>query len=582
MTKKILAGLLAALFLFVSGPMLAESETAEEKISLPERYDWSAIQTLLIAPRAQELPPVATDEQGNFHAYSLDRESATIEHVAVNTRGEIFIQRQAELPHIDEDTLLAATPFSHGLTLLWSTIDSDGNWQLYTAFWDEQGSLGDTQRLAYNISHPNQIIDTRAGLSRVMLGLSVAMDKDGRMHISMMGGIPREMRAIYILFDTDLEMIRAEGVPTGRSWIRDRRAFSGGQIIVDAQGTAYILNDFSGRMYMDIVQPDSSPHTVDLGPSTFNLAGFGSGGLYTVRRVGPVMDIDEEGTVHIVYNNLTKPPSLTPHIVDVGYIQVRDGQVVLDKIITNQMGVSHYPTVTANGGRVYIAWEETSGSTHELYYSVLDYQGDILSGFKRLTWEQAYSRLGFIYADDQGELHAFWWRPDRDGQDRLAYKNTVNPVPYTIWLQLGFDPYDPDSTLTGQLFYYGIMTIISSIGQVVANLHLMLLVIGLLFILYKLQVLDFLLERPWTLFLMLLVLMYPLMPRISAAESAFAMTGGYHFFVWLAAAGMSSAMMMLLKIRPNSTLNLVLGCCFWLLAAVMMQMVPIVPMSFAI
>ncbi len=585
MTNRFLAIFLVVLILCCPGLVFAESESAEsteETVPVPDRYDWSAIQTLITAPRDQALPPVITDKQGNFHIYHLDWKSATVHHVAVNTDGQVFLERQAELPHIDEETFLKATPFSDGLTLLWTTVDNEGNWQMYTAFWPEQGALGEIHRLDYNISHPNQIIDTRTGLARLVLGFSFAMDDQGNMHISMMGGLPREMRAMYILFDKDLKMVRTEGVPPRRTWVRDRRAFSGGQIITDSDGFAYILNDLTGRMYLDIICPDGGHETVDLGPALFNLAGLGSGGLYTVRRVGPVMDMDEDGVIHIVYNHLTKPPTLTPHIVDVAYIQVKDGEVVLDKIITNRMGVSHYATVTANGGKVYIVWEETSGNTHELYYSILNYQGEILSDFNRMTWEQAYSRLGFIHADEQGDLHSFWWRPARDGHDRLAYKNTLNPVPDSIWLQLGFDPYDPDSTLLGQLFYYGIMTIITGIGQVVANLHLLLLVVALLFVLYKLQVLDFLLERPWTLFLMLLVLMYPLMPRISATESAFALTGGYQFFVWLAAVALSSAMMILFKIRPNSTLNLVLGCCLWLLTAVLMQMVPIVPMAFAI
>ena len=582
MRKKLLAGFLAVLLLFVASPLLAESETTEEEILLPGRYDWSAIQTMLIAPRAQELPPVMTDEQGNFHAYNLDRESGVIEHVAVNTHGELFIQRQTELPYIGEETLLAATPFAGGLTLLWSTSDSQGNWQMYTAFWDEANDLGDVQKLAYNVSQPTQVIDTSSGLMRVMLGLNVVMDKQGNMHVSLTGGLPRELKAIYMLFNSDLEMVRADGVGARHTFLRYSGAFSGGQIIVDDEGTAYVLNDITGRVYLDIIPPQGNQQTIQVANAAYHLAGFGSGGLYTVRRVGPVMYLDEDGVIHIVYNNLTKPPTLTPHIVDVAYAQVRDGKVVHEKIITNQMGVSHYGTVTANGGKVYIAWEETSGNTHELYYSVLNYQGEILSEFNRLTWEQVYSRLGFIHADDQGELHAFWWRPDRDGQDRLAYKNTANPVPYTIWLRLGFDPYDPDSTLAGQLIYYGIMTIITSIGQLVANLHVLLLVIALLFVLYKLQLLDFLFERPWTLFLMLLVAMYPLMPRVSEAESAFALTSGYQLFVWLTAAVLSSALMLLFKIRPNSTLNLVLGCCLWLLAAVLMQMVPIVPMAFAI
>ena len=580
MTQKLLAGLLALLFLFNPGSLVADDENKD--ISVPGRHDWSIMQTLFIAPRVQDLPPVTLDDDGNFYIYKLDRDLGVFEYLAIDTAGNTFIHQQVELPYVDEETFLSAAPSSGGMTIVWASINSDGYWQLYTAFCDYNGSLDDVNRLHYNLNHPNQVIDIPSGLMRALFSLNVAIDRDGRMHLSLTGGLPRQIKAVYLLFDNNLEMIKAEGIAFRHTSLNYSRAFSGGQIIIDDQGTVYVLNDVSGRLFLDIFCPDGSHKTINVGNAAFHLGAWGSGGLYTVRRVGPVMDIDEDGVIHIVHNHLTRPPGLTARIVDVGYIQVRDGKVTVEKVITNEVGVSHYPTVTANGGKVYVVWEETSGNAHELYYSVLNYQGEILSSSNRLTWEQHQSRLGYVYADDRGELHAFWWRSTQELSDRLAYKNTVSPMPDSIWLRLGVDPHDPDNKLTGQVLYYGVMILITGIVHGMANMRLLLLVIFLLFVLYKIQVLNFLLERPWTMFLMLLALMYPLMPRIPAAESAFTLSSGYYLFVWFSASAISCALMLLFKIRPTSTLNLVLGCFLWLLTAVLMQMVPIVPIIFAV
>lgn len=548
----------------------------------PDRHDWSATKTLLMVPRSPMLPPIAQDNQGNFHAYTLHIETSSLEHVVVDSTGEVILSNIVELPNVDKSSLLTAVPHSQGLQVVWATRDGEGNWLLYTALVLPDGSLADVFILEYDLNHPKQFINTQSGLMRTFISINAAMDNQGQLHLSLAGGTPREMRALYMVYGSDKQLIRVEMAAANHGVLHSRYAFSGGEILLDNTGTAYVLNDISGRLYLDTFGPDDTHTTVVVGRSAFEVAGFGSGGLYTKRRVGPVMVMDHEETIHVAYNYLTHPARFSAHIVDVAYAQIKNGEVVLERIITNSQGLSHYPTVTTNGDRVYIVWEETSGNTHELYYSILDKQGEILSGFNRMTWEQAYSRLGFLYADDQGQLHAFWWRPARDGHDRLAYKNTVDLVPHTIWVQMGFDPHNPDSSLAGQLFYYGALTIIAAMAQAVMNLYPVLLVVAALFVFYKLQFLDLLLERPWTLFLLLLVLMYPFMPRIVAAESAFPLTSGYHFFVWLTAAGITFLLMLTLKIRPNSTLNLILGCTIWLLAAMVMQMLPIVPLLFAI
>ena len=573
--------LVAAMLVF-SGAAAAETQ---EEHDVPGRYDWSPITTLDTVPRSPELPPVKKDNSGNFHAFMLDTQSAVLNYVFIDNSGQVSSEKKFQLPHVTDETLLAAEPLEQGLLAVWVTPDDQGYWRLYACNLNLDGTTGPLIELSYDLTHPQQVIGEGVTILRTVFSLDVAVDSRGALHLSIHGGIPRDLRSLYLRFDSEFEFQLVQRVGAGVIVSPYRTPFSGGQIITDGDDNVLVLNDFAGRLRIDMFDAEGNHSVVNCGQAVYGLGAYGQsgpGGLYGSRRVGPVMAVDEDGVVHLAYNFLTKPPSLTPHIVDVAYAQIRDGAVVLEKIITNEQGVSHYPTITANNGKVYITWEETSGSTHELYYAVLNSQGEMLSNFNRLTWEQAYSRLGFIHADDQGHLHAFWWRPARDGQDRLAYKNTVNPMPQSIWLQLGLDPYDPDSTLTGQLFYYGIMTLIAGLANMVANLHIMLFVIAILFIIYKLQLLDFLLERPWSFYFILMVALYPFMPRIVATESAFSLTPGFYFFVWLTGVAVSGGVLLLFRIKPNSTLNLVLGCLIWMQASVLAQMLPVVPMSFAL
>lgn len=563
------------LVVLLAGTVLAEEFPA------PDRHDWSKIHALFTVPRSQMLPPVRTDSKGNFHAFYLNTESSMLSYATVDSSGQLIADTSVHLPNVGSNTKFTGIPDHAGLNVVWATPDDEGYWRLYICKVDSQGIISDPIPLAYNLSTPHRVLHSSdLDLMRSLTHLDGAIDSAGRLHLSLRGGLPREIRSLYMRFDSNyqFELIRRSGPGT----MYPRSHHSGGQLLLDKEDNAYILNDYGGVMTLDCYAPDGtrSIEASNVGTAVYDM-GDPSGTLYTARRVGPVMAIDDEGVIHLAYNYLTQPPRLTPHIVDVAYVQVKGGEVILEKIITNKQGVSHYPTITTNGGKVYIAWEETSGSAYELFYSVLNTEGEILSHYNRLTWEHLYSRLGYVFGDDQGHLHAFWWRPGR-GQDRLAYKNTADPMPNNVLLRLGLDPYDLDSSLASQVIYYGIMVLVTGIGQVVANLHLMLYVIALLFVIYKLQVLDLLLERPWTFFLILLVVLYPIMPTVSAPETAFPLTQGFQFFVWLIGVVLTGSILLLLKIKPNSTLNLMLGCLIWMLLTVLIQMVPVVPHAFAL
>lgn len=566
--------LIAILALFLLVPNLAAAE-----YPAPDRYDWSAIQPLFTVPREDKLPPVRQDDAGNFHAFFLQAETSVLTHTVVDITGELIGESQSQLPRINDKTILTAIPRENGLAPVWATPDEDGFWHLYICEIDSRGEVSNFQALNYNLSTPVQVIDTDLDSMRVVTQLDAGFDSKGRLHLCIVGGIPREQIGLYLKFDENYQFQHIEQV--GRMTIYfSPTGPSGGQMLIDAGDNVYCLFDLRGALTLDKIAPDGTVTSIDVGRAVYDMRDP-SGTLYTARRVGPVMAIDDEGVVHLAYNYLTQYPRLTPHIVDVAYVQVRDGEVMLEKIITNEQGVSHYPTVTTNNGKVYITWEETSGG-QEIFYSVLDSEGNVLSNFNRLTWGHVISRLGIVYADANDNLHAFWWRPGGEGQDHLAYKNTVNPVPDSFWLRIGLNPHDPDSSLAGQILYYSLMVIITGIAQMVANLHLLLYIIVLLFILYKLQVLSLLLERPWTFFFLLLIALYPLMPKIAAADTAFPLTHGFYFFAWLIGSLFSSGFFLLFKIKPNSTPNLMAGCIIWLLLVVLVQMIPIVPQSFAL
>lgn len=560
---------------------LAGVTFAAETYQAPGKNDWSEIQILLSVPSADDIPPVLPDGAGNYHIFHLETASRMLTYVVVDESGSVTADIQVELPHVNDGTILTGIPVNHGLLAVWATCNEGGDWQFYRQTIDFQGNTSACQQLQYQ--QPTDRSIPEADSFRDVTLLRGTVDSKGLLHLAAEWYGQNKHTLVYMRFDDNhqAQLIK----PAGSVIPQYRRKHSGGQIIADGEDNIYILTDNSGHLFLDHYTPDGHRTNHLLARPAWSLergiAWGASSSVYQARRIGPAMVVDDQGVVHLAYNHLTKYPQLCREIVDVAYIQFRAGEVQ-EKIISDQQGVAHFPTITNSGDKLYLTWEDPRHGGNELFYSILNTEGEVLSNNNRLTWENAVSRLGIVYGDSQGHLHAFWWRAGGAGQDRLLYKNTVNPVPDSLWLRFGLNPHEPDSSLLEQAVYYSIMTLVASIAQVIANLHLLLIVLAILFILYKINVLDLLLERPWTFYVIVLAFLYPFMPRASNVDSTFPITSGYMLFTWLIGAALSVGLLRAFNVKPNSALNLLLGCLIWITLAAMLQTIPVVPPAFTL
>jgi hypothetical protein len=360
-----------------------------------------------------------------------------------------------------------------------------------------------------------------------------------------------------------------------------RNTYAGGQIIA-SQGGAWVLGDTEGSMHLTWFDAQGKAHITDLPQTAYNVGGnFNS--VYFTRRIGPVMAVDNQGGVHIVYNHVSHHPTpFSRQIIDVAYLRVSGGEIVEQKLLTTQDGIAHFPTVTVWKDKIIVTWEEAQGSSYELYYTVLDSNGEQQQSRTRLTWEKQISRLGYVFADDQGYLQAFWWRSAGENIEYLAFKTTANPLPPSVWTRLGINPYDLDNSLVGQVAYYSIMVLLTGLARVATNLHLLLYIILGIFILHKLQILDSLMERPWGLLFIAMMVLYISMPGVGNEASTLPLTTGFQLFTGLSAGILSFFTFKYFRISPNTTLNLLFGCLIWMAIYSMFQMIPVVPQQFSL
>lgn len=545
----------------------------------PRQHQWSETSTFVARHTYYtDHIPVLRDDQGNFHQVSWlpqHDESFLLAHKVLNVRGEVENYNEIEIPGLTEYAGVALTP--EGLLVIWLEHrvvpgdDTTGEMLLLGAVVDSQGNILRQSELSYHL--PEGTPGLRLDYFEMAWRVHPLVDSDGIIHLSLQGGDRSMFRSYYFQFDAEFNLLAVDSGKNNAS----PHAMMGGELGKDQQGNIYIVYSVREAVWLMKFSPEGEKlYEQQVAEQVFSLAGEPTN-EYTRRGRGPALAVDERGVVHIAYSYLVQA-RMGQEVVDIHYLQVVDGEVEVEKKLTDSTGRARFPTITLENQRVTICWEQPSGGQQRLWFTTLglveDKPFEILFENVQLIFSEGFSSSGLVWAHDDNHFSAAWWLGA--GSDRqLAFKTTYNPQPQTIWHQFGIiDDFSRRGTL-GQVLFWLAMVLLLAAVQFFANLHVLLAAALVLYLLYRLQLLEPLLEQPWRMLVLLLIMAFALVQPLAVARE---IAGeGYHLFAALVALSLVVGGSLLLQVNYQSSLNLILGCVAWLYLMMLVQVAPAVP-----
>jgi len=126
--------------------------------------------------------------------------------------------------------------------------------------------------------------------------------------------------------------------------------------------------------------------------------------------------------------------------------------------LTNNTGISYYPSICLSGTSVHLAWYDNSDGNFEIYYGLSTNEGLTWQPNIRLTYNQYDSYRPSIAAQDT-MLHIIW-NDNRDGDWEMYYKrnfttNTIHignissEIPSEVILRQNYpNPFNPETKIS--------------------------------------------------------------------------------------------------------------------------------------
>jgi hypothetical protein len=106
------------------------------------------------------------------------------------------------------------------------------------------------------------------------------------------------------------------------------------------------------------------------------------------------------------------------------------------KRLTWNTGSSYYPTIAANGSKIYVVWFDDTPGNDEIYFKKSVDEGDTWTTSKRITWDARYSRYPSI-AVSASNIYVVW-EEQALGYLEIYFKRSVD----------GGDTWTPGQRLT--------------------------------------------------------------------------------------------------------------------------------------
>ncbi len=495
-------------------------------------------------------------------------------HKVLDARGEVKGYTETKIPGLTEYAGVALT--SEGLLVVWlehqvvPDEDTTGEMLLHGAIVDSQGNIVRQSELSYHL--PGGTPGLQLDYFEMAWRVHPLVGSDGTIHLSLQAGDRSLFRNYYFKFDAEFNLLSVDSGKNNAS----PHAMMGGALGKDQQGNVYVVYSAREAVWLMAFSPEGEKlYEQKVAEQVFSLAGEPTN-EYTRRGRGPALAVDDQGVVHIAYNYLVSA-RMGQEVVDVHYLQVVDGEVAVEKKLTNSTGRARFPTITLENQRVTICWEQPSGGQQRLWFTTFSLDEEpqeALFEQVELVYGEGFSSSGLVWAHDDNHFSAAWWL-GAGSERQVAFKTTYNPQPQTIWHQFGIiDDFSRRGTL-GQVLFWLAMVLLLAAVQFFSNLHVVLAAALVLYLLYRLQLLEPLLERPWRVLALLLVLGFALVPPLAVARE---IAGeGYHLFAALVAFSLVVGGSWLLRVNYQSSMNLVLGCVAWLYLLMLVQVAPAVP-----
>lgn len=572
--RTVAVALTTLFLLFAAGNAVAG---AEERAEVPPRqFDWSVTEVLNARHSLYtDAQPLLRDGEGNYHQVSFVPDGQDIfrlKHTVVDREGEELSSAVAEIPGLTEYATVAVVP--QGLLVVWAayevipTEDVTGEVRLFAATVDWEGKVLNQSELNYSLPSgtPGQDLDRFEMIWR----LFVVVDNDDNIHLTAQAGDRQFFRIYYFKFDAQFRQSRADWTQNNSvpNWLL------GGDIVLDGEGNAYILYSIRENIWLAKFSAAGEKMYEEQVAKQVFVFGNEPSSEYSRRGRAPAMAVDDRGTVHIAYNHLVQA-GMGREIVDVNYIQVRDGQVTEEKTLSTGTGRFRFPTMTLVDERIAITWEQPLGpGQQQLIFTTLTLDGDVLLERVNLTFDDGFASSGLVWAHPDNHFSAAWWQGIGSNR-QVAYKSTFNPVELTMWHQFGvIDDFSNQGPVEQVAYWFAMVLLLAGV-RLFANLHVIVIVAGGLYVLYRLQLLEPLQSRSWQLLAVMLLVCFVLVQPLEVAERVAG--EGYYLFSSLAATLLVVACSLLLKVKYHSSLNLLSGCLAWLYLVGMIQVMPVVP-----
>ncbi|QNO13850.1 hypothetical protein HYG86_03250 [Alkalicella caledoniensis] len=288
---------------------------------------------------------------------------------------------------------------------------------------------------------------------------------------------------------------------------------------------------------------------------------------YAYGDIGPQVVIDSMGNYHIVFTHHTSGPGLTGNLVmDVKYIKISyNGSIVSESILTNEWGIAHFPTINIDfDDNIYVAWEDSRNESMEGYFTKIDSEGNIKINQQRITWNRSYTKYPQIIPDNEGYLHAFWFTRLHRSNFVIDYRNNIEKPPSSLWINLGVNPYTSEKPYS-QFLYLVIMSMLGSIIGVISSSVVILVILVILAVLNKIGILFLLQERPYTLFMLVILILWNFIPQQDSTYSVIDVWEGFEMGAGIIMLAVSVLVLKLGKLRPSSSMNILIGMIIWIL-----------------
>ncbi|MEC9489162.1 MAG: hypothetical protein UMV23_06765 [Halanaerobium sp.] len=344
-------------------------------------------------------------------------------------------------PHSGYEQVVRLERNAYALNFLQIAIDREGRKRLV---WTEEKRREDYSKyyllyyacLAENnkfLVKPQQIIES----DDPILNVRAELDESSLLHLIWAGREGATYAGYHLALQADGRMAMAP-----LAIISNSSYFNRGEVYVAEGGLLHLawtqVEEDGEHLYYGIFDKGRSlvRKPVDFGMVSLFSDTKLSGQVVQLERCFPAID-GFNGRVVLVWNQI--PEDSRSYFNYNIFLQQfdRQGNMLGDRLsLSSYRNLSSHPDVLTQKDRIAIAWHEVMGDYSHIFYSLVNYRGEIIQARTRLDVKKASAMRPQIVSGDGDELIMLWHRVDRAGAF-LVSKNTIYPEKPSVWYRIG-------------------------------------------------------------------------------------------------------------------------------------------------